>query len=357
MTPDIRAIAEPLAARRSIPLAHLLAVIEVESAGRIGHDIRGVSYPLILFEPHLLYRLTEGEVRERLVAERLASRKWNKRLYPASQEARWQQVRRAAEIAGGVAYEAVSYGIGQVLGQHWRSLGFESLQAFLDRMFAGAEGQIDIMMRYIERNDLVDELRDGRWPAFFRGYNGPAWKQNGYGIAMAKALRKFGGAAPDADGMLRLGSSGARVRELQALLVRAGHQVRVDGDFGPSTKAALKAFQAAQRLQIDGIYGPETETALGEWRQGAADRPGSERMVENKEVVEGVVGGLGGSIAVETLQNRVDEMTAQLQTLDGFQPWLGYGLTALSLAALGLAAWGAWRVVTGWFNSRRTVEV
>lgn len=357
MTPEIRAIAEPLAARLSIPLAHLLAVIEVESCGRVFHEIKGVRYPLILFEPHLIYRLTDGAVRDRLVAEGLASKRWDKTLYPKSQEARWQQVRRAAEIAGAVAYEAVSYGIGQVLGQHWRSLGFESLQAFLDRMFAGAEGQIDIMLRYIERNDLLDELREGRWPAFFRGYNGPAWRKNGYGIEIGKALRKFGGAAVEPDGMLRLGSRGARVRELQALLVRAGHQVAVDGDFGPATKVALRAFQAAQGLSVDGVYGPQTEAALGEWRQGAADRPGAERVVENKQVVEGAVAGGGGAIAVETLQNRVDEATTQLQAIDGFQPWLGYGLAALSLIALGLAAWGAWHAISGWLGSRRTVEV
>lgn len=356
MNTEIRAIAEPLAAARKIPLAHLLAIIEVESAGRVFHAMKGQQFPLILFEPHLLYRFTKDDVRDRLVAEGLASKLWNKKLYPKSQEARWDQVRRAAAIAGPVAYEAVSYGIGQVLGQHWRSLGFESLQAFLDRMFSGAEGQIEIMLRFIDRNELLDELQQGRWPAFFRGYNGPAWKKNGYDKKIEAALAELGGARSKPDGLLRMGAKGARVRELQALLVRAGYQVKVDGDFGPSTKLALKAFQTANRLSADGVYGPQTERALGEYRQSATDKPGEQKPTEVKEVVEGG-GAIGGGVVLETLQNKVDEATGQLQMVDGFQPWLGYGLAALSVVAFGLAAWGAYRAISGWLKSRQTVEV
>lgn len=355
MNTETRAAAGPIAAARKIPLAHLLAIIEVESAGRVFYEMKGKRFPYILFEPHLLYRMTEGEVRDRLVAEGLASAKWNKKLYPKSQEARWGQVRRAASIAGEVAYEAVSYGVGQVLGQHWRNLGFDTLQAFLDTMFANVEGQIDIMLRYCERNDLLDELRDGRWPAFFRGYNGPAWKKNGYDKAVADALRRFGGAAAEPDGMLRLGAKGARVRELQALLVRAGYQVKVDGDFGPSTKQALRAFQKANGLTVDGVYGPQTEKLLGEQRQSADDKPGAQKPIEIKEVVEGGTA-IGGGVIVETIQNKVDEATATLQAVDGFQPWIGYGLGALSLLALGCALYGGYRALTGWLASKRTVE-
>lgn len=356
MNSEVRAIAETMATARNIPVAHLLAIIEVESRGRVFHTIKGQQYPLILFEPHLMYRMTEGRVRDALVAERLASKVWNKKLYPASQEARWGQVERAREIAGNIAYEPVSYGVGQVLGQHWRALDFDTMQSFLAMMFKGADGQIEIMLRYIERNDLEDELREGRWPAFFRGYNGPAWEKNGYGKLMDAALRKYGGAMREADGMLRMGSKGARVRELQALLVRAGYQVKVDSDFGTSTKTALKAFQQAKGLTVDGVAGPETETALGEYRQGAADKPGQPKLIEIKEVMQGT-GGIGAGFVVDQLQNKVDAATAQLQAIDGLQPWIGYGLAALSVVALGLSAWGAWRAISGWLDSRKTVEV
>ena len=355
MSPEARAAAAKLVADHDIPLAHLLAIIEVESAGRISSTIKGHQYPMILPEPHLLYRMTEGEVRDRLVAEGLASAKWNKKLYPPTQQQRWDNVARAAEIAGGIAYEPVSYGVGQVLGQHWQALGFDSLQGFIDRVCAGVEGQIDVMLRYIERNDLMDELREGRWPAFFRGYNGPQWKKNGYGKAVKAALARFGGATAEPDGMLRLGSKGARVRELQALLVRAGYQVKEDGDFGPSTKKALRAFQQAKGLTVNGVYGPETEKLLGEHRQSADDKPGHQKPTEIKEVIEGG-GAIGGGVIVETIQTKVDEATGALQAIDGFQPWLGYGLGLLSLVALGCAIYGGYHAFMGWWRSRRTVE-
>ena len=38
----------------------------------------------------------------------------------------------------------------------------------------------------------------------------------------------------------------------------------VDGELGPQTEAAIKAFQAAKGLTVDGLLGPVTESALSE---------------------------------------------------------------------------------------------
>jgi peptidoglycan hydrolase-like protein with peptidoglycan-binding domain len=51
-------------------------------------------------------------------------------------------------------------------------------------------------------------------------------------------------------------------KTLQYLLRARGHNVVVDGLFGPQTDAAVKAFQASQGLTADGIVGPTTWTAL-----------------------------------------------------------------------------------------------
>lgn len=56
---------------------------------------------------------------------------------------------------------------------------------------------------------------------------------------------------------LRLGSKGADVRKLQALL-----SVRIDGDFGPKTEAAVKAAQKRHKLVPDGVAGLYTWKAL-----------------------------------------------------------------------------------------------
>ena len=48
------------------------------------------------------------------------------------------------------------------------------------------------------------------------------------------------------------------VRPLQRLLDARGHNVAVDGIFGPQTESAVKAFQQNRGLAADGIVGPQT---------------------------------------------------------------------------------------------------
>jgi len=58
------------------------------------------------------------------------------------------------------------------------------------------------------------------------------------------------------------GQSGGCVATLQALLNGKGQHLAVDGDFGPLTLAAVRAFQQAAGLVVDGIVGPNTKAAL-----------------------------------------------------------------------------------------------
>ena len=79
------------------------------------------------------------------------------------------------------------------------------------------------------------------------------------------------GAAPPSNGrpVLRRGSNGDAVGELQRLLQKLGFLVAVDNDFGPGTEVAVAAFQKQQRLDpVDGIVGDDTWTALDIALQG-----------------------------------------------------------------------------------------
>jgi hypothetical protein len=62
--------------------------------------------------------------------------------------------------------------------------------------------------------------------------------------------------------LVDLGQTGLRVRHLQALLNGQGASLGIDGDFGPRTDAALRAFQTWAGIASDGIAGPITYRAL-----------------------------------------------------------------------------------------------
>ena len=64
------------------------------------------------------------------------------------------------------------------------------------------------------------------------------------------------------DRVLSVGEKGADVKELQALLIASGSELTVDGDLGPLTDAAVRAFQEENGLAVDGIVGPKTLKAL-----------------------------------------------------------------------------------------------
>jgi len=66
------------------------------------------------------------------------------------------------------------------------------------------------------------------------------------------------------DGLLRKGSKGERVREVQRALNAKGYALDADGDYGRKTEAAVRKFQQEGRLKkVDGVVGPETLAALG----------------------------------------------------------------------------------------------
>lgn len=62
--------------------------------------------------------------------------------------------------------------------------------------------------------------------------------------------------------LLREGSKGKAVTELQQALNRNGAHLFVDGDFGPATHRAVVAFQRRAGLVVDGIAGSKTWSAL-----------------------------------------------------------------------------------------------
>ncbi len=256
-----------VAARLAIEPAALLAIAEVEAAGRTFARVNGREEPLIRFEGHYFDRRLPAGKREEARAAGLAHPKAGAVKNPASQAARWALLARAASIDHKAAHESVSWGLGQVMGAHWEWLGYDSVDALVAEARSGVAGQTALMVRYIEKAGLAPAIRRGDWAAFARGYNGPDYKRQGYDRKIAQACRRYAGDIDPGDeaarpSSLRRGKRGSDVRILQRLLTKHGHALAIDGVFGPGTEAAVRRFQAQRGLEVDGIVGPRTLEAM-----------------------------------------------------------------------------------------------
>lgn len=174
-----------------IDVAALRAVIEVECKGS-GFNANGT--PVILFERHVMRQRLIANKRDidlsLISAERpdLCSKSTGAYGLYSAQHGR---LNAAAQYHRDSALESASWGIGQVMGYHWKALGYPSLQAFINAMYKDEASQLDAMCRYIQVNNLVNALKNKDWKAFARGYNGKAYAKNSYDIKLANAYKKW----------------------------------------------------------------------------------------------------------------------------------------------------------------------
>lgn len=114
-----------------------------------------------------------------------------------------------------------------------------------------------------DRDDIVAVTR-----LINGGDNGLADRRHYTARAKAAIIRLEGlrleGEAPPANGrpVLRRGSKGEPVAELQRRLQQLGFMLAVDADFGAGTEVAVAAFQKSRQLSVDGIVGRGTWAAL-----------------------------------------------------------------------------------------------
>ena len=263
-----------IAGELGVSPASLMAVVRVESGGRYSARVKGHDEPLIRFEGHYFYRLLPRQKRSRAVVRGLANARAGRVANPFRQSARWAMLARAIEIDRPAALASVSWGVGQVMGAHWRWLGYASIDALVVDARSGLDGQVRLMARFIRKAGLIEKLADCDWAGFARSYNGPGYARNQYDRRMAAAYRKFvkegesGANIATRAGqrhsmaMLRLGSRGESVLDSQNQLGAVGYHLARDGDFGPATQKAVKRFQRSSRLLADGIVGPKTFQVL-----------------------------------------------------------------------------------------------
>ena len=181
-----------LANKHDIEYAGLKAVVEVEASGKgfIG-DV-----PKILYEPHIMHRLLTKKnyitIRNNLMKAHpnLCYPRWGTYKYGA-ESIQHRRLEIASQFNRDTALESCSWGLGQVMGFHWQSLGYESLQAFINDMYESEAKQLEAMIRFIKVNGLLLALKNKDWVKFARGYNGSGYAKNKYHIKLANAYAKY----------------------------------------------------------------------------------------------------------------------------------------------------------------------
>ena len=100
-------------------------------------------------------------------------------------------------------------------------------------------------------------------------------------IAAAKASQQEG--ATLGNRLLKRGSAGADVKQLQQYLIQLGYDLGkwgADGEFGGATELAVKAFQKDSALEADGQYGEKTHEALLQALEREKDEGGAAVAVD-----------------------------------------------------------------------------
>jgi peptidoglycan hydrolase-like protein with peptidoglycan-binding domain len=98
------------------------------------------------------------------------------------------------------------------------------------------------------------------------GVVGPATRKALGGITVTKPTSPSSpskGSDLAKSGILKKGSKGDSVKELQRILTAKGYNTKgLDGFFGQNTDKAVRQFQKARGLAVDGIVGPNTKKEL-----------------------------------------------------------------------------------------------
>jgi hypothetical protein len=190
------------AERLRVPLASIYAVNEVESKGK-GFLDNGK--PVILFERHIMYRQlatarNAGDDPAELKRHAAQLATANPALVNPKPggyiggTAEHQRLAMARLIDDTAALESASWGAFQIMGFHWKRLGYASVQDFVVAMSTGESQQFDAFTRFIETDQTLHKaLKARKWGEFAKLYNGPDYLRNLYDTKLQRAYERHSG--------------------------------------------------------------------------------------------------------------------------------------------------------------------
>ncbi|GGX24116.1 N-acetylmuramidase domain-containing protein [Aquimarina muelleri] len=185
-----------------LELAMIKAVNEIESNGK-GFLICG--RPRILFEGHVFWRELEkrGINVTQFVSENnkdVLYKKWTKTHYKGG-SGEYDRLEKATKISSDkafkeAAYCSASWGSFQIMGYHYSTLGYPSIDNFVSKMYEHEREHLNAFGKFIKTTSfkgkkLIDWVKEKNWERFAEGYNGPAYKKNKYDSKLKNAYLRY----------------------------------------------------------------------------------------------------------------------------------------------------------------------
>lgn len=183
-TEQITGIARSLGAS----FKQLAAFAKVESGGSGFQD---TGHPKILWERHYFWK------RLRVVIPWISNPKPGDYTLDKNRNGTndsWEKLLLGCARDPVAAFESCSWGKFQIMGAHWKSLGYASVFEFAWSMCQSEMGHYEAFARFIRRDGLAPLLRKVSMnPAdnvpLVKRYNGPAYAKNNYHVRIAEAMR------------------------------------------------------------------------------------------------------------------------------------------------------------------------
>jgi len=185
------------ATKYDVELAAVKAINEVESSGK-GFLMNGK--PKILFEGHVFWQQLQkkGLNPQTLLNaqnKNVLYPKWTKIYYQGGAQ-EYDRLNEAIGISSNAAVKeaalaSASWGSFQIMGYHALSLGYKSVQEFVDKMYVHEREHLAAFGKFLEINKILPYLRNKNWAKVAEKYNGAGYRTNKYDEKLRKAYEKY----------------------------------------------------------------------------------------------------------------------------------------------------------------------
>jgi hypothetical protein len=169
-----------------VEVACVKAVTKVESRGS---GFLASGEPVILFERHWMYKLLKAKTGKEPEISEVCNPRAGGYQGGAAEHIR---LNTAVHMDRECALQSASWGLFQIMGFHWKSLGYKSIQEFINDQYASEGKQLSTFVKFIQINPgMHNALKAKDWAKFARLYNGPEYAKNNYDSKLAAAYASF----------------------------------------------------------------------------------------------------------------------------------------------------------------------